>query len=115
MSFFVSSAKSKTGNLGGFQGADRLCQTLASAVGLGNNAWRAYSSVERDPNNNNQPTDARSRISNGPWYNAKGVMVAKDLAELQARKGDATLFIDSRGQFIPGNSPESPKPTSMTS
>jgi hypothetical protein len=42
MSFFVSSAKSKTANLGGLQGADRICQTLASAVGLGNNAWRAY-------------------------------------------------------------------------
>ena len=62
MSFFVSSAKSKTGNLGGLQGADRICQTLATAVGLGNNAWRAYLSVERDPNNNNQPTDASSRI-----------------------------------------------------
>jgi hypothetical protein len=111
MSFFVSSAKSKTGNLGGLQGADRICQTLATAVGLGNNAWRAYLSVERDPNNNNQPTDASSRIGNGPWFNAKGIMVAKDLAELQARKGDATLFVDERGQPVPGNWPGSPKPT----
>ena len=36
MSFFVSSAKSKTANLGGLRGADRICQDLASAVGLGN-------------------------------------------------------------------------------
>jgi hypothetical protein len=80
-------------------------------VGLGNNTWRAYLSVERDPNNNNQPTDASSRIGNGPWFNAKGIMVAKDLAELQARKGDATLFVDERGQPVPGNWPGSPKPT----
>jgi hypothetical protein len=111
MSFFVSSAKSKTGNLGGLQGADRICQTLAAAVRLGNNAWRAYLSVEHDPNNNNQPTDARSRIGNGPWFNANGIMVAKDLADLHARKGDATVFIDERGQRIPGNWPGSPKPT----
>ena len=109
MSFFVSSAKSKTGNLGGLSGADRICQNLASAVGLGNKTWRAYLSVERDPGSNN-PTDARSRIGNGPWFNANGVMVAKDLAELHARKGDATVFVDERGQPVPGNWPGSPSP-----
>jgi hypothetical protein len=111
MSFFVSSAKSKTGNLGGLRGADRICQELASAVGLGNKTWRAYLSVERDPDNGNKPTDARSRIGTGPWSNAKGVVVAKDLAELHARKGDADVFLDERGQRVPGNWPESPKPT----
>lgn len=111
MSFFVSSAKSKTGNLGGLSGADRVCQNLASAVGLGNKTWRAYLSVERDPDNNNKPTDARSRIGNGPWFNANGVMVAKDLAELHARKGEATVFVDERGQPVPGNWPGSPRPT----
>lgn len=110
MSFFVSSTKSKTGNLGGLRGADRTCQDLAAAVGLGNNAWRAYLSVERDPDNNNKPTDARSRIGNGPWYNAKGTLVAKDLAELHARKGDATVFLDERGEPVPGQWPGSPKP-----
>ena len=111
MSFFVSSAKSKTGNLGGLRGADRVCQNLAAAVGLGNKTWRAYLSVERDPDNDNKPTDARSRIGNGPWFNANGVMVAKDLAELHARKGEATLFVDERGQPVPGNWPGSPRPT----
>lgn len=109
MSFFVSSAKSKTGNLGGLAAADRICQDLASAVGLGNKTWRAYLSVERGPDTN-KPTDARSRIGNGPWFNAKGVMVAKDLAELHARKGDATLFLDERGQPVPGQWPGSPRP-----
>jgi len=110
MSFFVSSVKSKTANLGGLRGADRICQELATAVGLGNKTWRAYLSVERDPDNGNKPTDARSRIGNGPWLNAKGDLVAKDLAELHARKGDADVFVDERGQRIPGQWPESPKP-----
>jgi hypothetical protein len=111
MSFFVSSAKSKTGNLGGLRGADRICQLLASAVGLGNKTWRAYLSVEQDPDNDNKPTDARNRIGTGPWVNANGVVVAKDLAELHARKGDADVFVDENGQRVPGNWPGSPKPT----
>ena len=111
MSFFVSSAKSKTGNLGGLHGADRICQLLANAVGLGNKTWRAYLSVERDPDNDNRPTDARSRIGTGPWLNANGVVVAKNLDELHARKGDADVFLDENGQRIPGNWPGSPKPT----
>jgi hypothetical protein len=109
MSFFVSSAQSKTGNLGGLSGADRICQNLAAAVGLGSKTWRAYLSVDRDPATN-KPIDARSRIGNGPWFNANGVMVAKDLEELHARKGDATVFVDERGQPVPGNWPGSPRP-----
>jgi hypothetical protein len=110
MSVFVSSAKSKTGNLGGLRGADRICQNLASAAGLGHKTWRAYLSVERDPDNNSKPTDARSRIGNGPWFNANGVMVGKNVAELHARKGDPTVFVDERGQPVPGNWPGSPRP-----
>src|ERR1041384_7142462 len=67
MGFFVTSAKSKTGNLGGLAGADRICQNLASAVGQADKTWNAYLSVERDPANNDKPTDARDRIGNGPW------------------------------------------------
>jgi hypothetical protein len=111
MNFFVSSAKSKTGNLGGLSGADRICLMLANAVGLGNKTWHAYLSAERDPDNGNKPTDARSRIGAGPWTNAKGVVVAKNLEELHARKGEADLFLDERGQRVPGNWPNSPKPT----
>src|SRR3989338_8139469 len=61
MGAFVS-AKNKTGNLGGLAGADRLCQNLAAAAGHGDKTWRAYLSAERDPGNNNNPTDARNRI-----------------------------------------------------
>ena len=110
LSFFVSSAKSTTGNLGGLRGADAICQGLAAAVGRGAVTWRAYLSVERDPDNGNRATDARSRIGSGPWFNAAGVMVAKDLTELHARKGDAAVFVDERGARINGQWPGSPGP-----
>lgn len=110
MSFFVTSTGSKTANLGGLRGADKICQDLASAVGLGNKTWRAYLSAEKDPDNGNKATDARSRIGTGPWSNAKGEVVAKNLDELHARKGDADVFLDERGQRVPGQWPNSPKP-----
>ena len=111
MGFFVTSAKSKTGNLGGLVGADRICQTLAAAAGQGDKTWRAYLSAERDPANNNNPTNARDRIGNGPWFNANGLMVGNDLADLHARRGNSILLVDERGQMVPGNWPNSPKPT----
>jgi hypothetical protein len=110
MSFFVSSARSTTGNLGGLRGADNICQTLATAAGFGSKTWRAYLSVDRDADNGNRATDARSRIGTGPWQNANGVVVARDLTELHARKGDAAVFVDERGQRIPGQWTGSPSP-----
>src|SRR6266545_3024827 len=70
MSFFVSSTGSKTVNLGGLRGADKICQGLASAVGLGNKTWRAYLSAERDPDNGNKPTDERGQRVPGNWPNS---------------------------------------------
>src|SRR5262245_17780197 len=110
MTFFVTSATSVTGNLGGLHGADALCQRLAPVVGLGAKTWRAYLSVEHDSENGNRPTDARSRIGNGPWVNANGVTVAKDLIELHSRKGDAAVFVDEHGQRINGQWSGSPSP-----
>ena len=110
LSFFVTSAKSTTGNIGGLRGADALCQSLAQAAGAGSRTWRAYLSVESDPDNSNRPTDARSRIGNGPWVNAKGVTVAASLADLHARTGDATVFVDEKGQPINGQWAGSPAP-----
>ena len=110
MGFFVTSAKSKTGNLGGLAGADRVCQDLAAAVGQGDKTWRAYLSAERDPANNNNPADARDRIGDGPWFNANGLMVGKDLTDLHERRGTPTLLVDERGQPVPGNWPGSPRP-----
>jgi len=70
----------------------------------------AYLSVERDADNGNRPTDARSRIGNGPWVNANGVTVAANLTELHARRGDAAVFVDERGQRINGQWMGSPTP-----
>ena len=56
MRFFVTSTKSATGNLSGLRGADIMCHNLAAAVGAAHEDWRAYLSVERDPDNRNRPT-----------------------------------------------------------
>ena len=110
LSFFVTSATSVTGSLGGLTGADATCQRLAAAVGQGSRTWRAYLSVERDSSNANQPTHAKDRIGTGPWYNANVQVIANSVAELHSRKGDAALFLDERGQRINGQWTGSPSP-----
>jgi len=109
LSFFVTSVTSTTGNLVGLAGADATCQRLAGAVGSGR-TWRAYLSVERDPANGNQPTHARDRIGPGPWFNANRMAVANSVSELHSRTGDATVFVDERGQRINGQWTGSPAP-----
>ena len=74
MSFFVTSSNPKGGNLGGLAGADQVCQSLAKAAGAGQKTWRAYLSTST--------VDAKSRIGNGPWYNAKGELIAQNVADL---------------------------------
>jgi len=108
LSFFVSSATSATGNLGGLTGADATCQRLGAAAGEGARIWRAYLSVERGPNG--QPVNARDRIGSGPWYNANLQLIANNLSELHARSGDAAVFVDERGQRINGQWTGSPTP-----
>jgi len=83
MTFFVTSAGSGNGgNLGGLAGADRICQSLAQAAGAGNKTWRAYLSAAAA---NGQPAvNAKDRIGSGPWTNAKGVVVAKSVADLHS-------------------------------
>jgi hypothetical protein len=110
LSFFVTSTTNPTGNLGGLRGADALCQSLATAVGAGSKTWRAYLSVERDADNGNNPTNARTRIATGPWVNAAGVAVAANVNDLHARRGDASVFVDERGQRINGQWTGSPAP-----
>ncbi|MBI4886102.1 MAG: hypothetical protein HY824_03325 [Acidobacteria bacterium] len=108
--FFVTSATSVTGNLGGLAGADFTCGRLAQAAGFGGRAWRAYLSVEHDAANGNRPTDARDRIGSGPWYNASLALVADTLADLHARAGDAALLVDEGGRRINGQWSGSPGP-----
>jgi hypothetical protein len=82
MSFFVTSKNGGNGaNLGGLAGADRLCQSLASAAGAGGRTWRAYLSAQATTDGA-AAVNARDRIGRGPWRNAKGVVIASDVAQL---------------------------------
>ena len=81
MSFFVTSAGSGKGaDLGGLSGADQICQKLAASVGAGGQTWRAYLSTSA--NGMAAAVNARDRIGRGPWQNAKGVVIAKDVETL---------------------------------
>ncbi len=96
MSFFVTSvAKGDGANYGGLAGAAAHCQMLAQAAGRGNVKWVAYLSTQGPG-----AVNARDRIGQGPWYNARGTMIAANLAELH---GD-TLEVARMGNRINKNS-----------
>ena len=83
MTFFVTSeGKGNGADLGGLEGADAHCKALASAAGAKATNWRAYLSTTLP--GGDAGADARSRIGKGPWRNAKGVVVAKSLADLHS-------------------------------
>ena len=78
MTFFLTSAGPGSGaNLGGLQGADAHCQSLAGAVGAGGKTWRAYLSTTGPGGVN-----ARDRIGTGPWQNVEGTVVAENIDQL---------------------------------
>ncbi|MBL8473894.1 MAG: lectin [Rhodocyclaceae bacterium] len=78
MGFFVSSRGSGKGaDFGGLAGADKHCQALAAGAGAGSKTWHAYLSTSGAG-----AVNARDRIGAGPWKNAKGVVIAKDVVEL---------------------------------
>jgi hypothetical protein len=88
-SFFVTSIGIGNGaNLGGLAGADNYCQTLAQAAGAGAKTWRAYLSTQGS--DGKPAVNARDRIGNGPWQNSKGVVIAKDAAELHGAANNLT-------------------------
>jgi hypothetical protein len=98
MTFFVTSVGSGDGaKLGGLEGADAHCQKLASAVGAGDQTWRAYLSTQAK--DGKPAVNARDRIGEGPWHNAKGVLVARDQAHLH---GD-TVELARLGNLITKN------------
>ncbi|MER8827107.1 hypothetical protein NKH73_05540 [Mesorhizobium sp. M0938] len=97
MSFFVTSVGSGKGaDLGGLAGADAHCGSLAEAAGVTGKTWRAYLSTS--------DTDARDRIGNGPWFNAKGVKIADDVASLHSDANAITkqTALDEKGVVING-------------
>lgn len=107
MGFFITSqGLGKGGDLGGLAGADAHCQKLAAAAGGGSRTWRAYLSTTAS---GGQPAvNARDRIGRGPWHNAKGELIAKDVADLHGdverdrnniHKGSA---LNEKGEVVTG-------------
>jgi hypothetical protein len=121
MNFFVTSIPiGKGGDLGGLAGADAHCQSLAAAVGGANRTWHAYLSTQARPGVS--AISARDRIGSGPWYNAKGAMIAKGLDDLhgdtieQARLGNNVTKLSAlteKGEIVPGLN-DNPDPADRT-
>jgi hypothetical protein len=99
MSFFVgSSGSGKGADLGGLEGADRICRTLAEAVGAGGRTWRAYLSTQSPG-----AVNARDRIGSGPWVNAKGVVIAKNPDELHGTNNlTKQTALTEKGEVVNG-------------
>ena len=101
--FFVTSVGiGNGGNLGGLAGADNYCQQLAQAAGAGAKTWRAYLSTQAA--DGKPAVNARDRIGNGPWQNSKGVVIAKDVAELHSAANSLSkaTALSEKGDVING-------------
>lgn len=91
--FLTSSGIGNGGNLGGVAGADNHCQTLAQAAGFGApKVWHAYLSTQAA--DGKPAINARDRIGKGPWQNVKGVVIAKDVADLHSASNNLTKETD---------------------
>ena len=102
MTFFVTSTGTGQGaNLGGLSGADALCDQRAASVGAAGpgRTWRAYLSTS-----GSGAVSARERIGNGPWQNAKGVVVATSVADLHSANNKLSKqnSISEKGEVILG-------------
>ncbi|MBQ8103785.1 MAG: lectin [Afipia sp.] len=103
MTFFITSTPiGNGGNLGGLAGADNQCQTLAQAAGAGApKVWRAYLSTQAA--DGKPAINARDRIGKGPWTNAKGEVVAKDVADLHGPNAlTKQSALSEKGEVING-------------
>jgi hypothetical protein len=103
MSFFVTSVgKGDGANLGGLEGADAHCQALAEAAGSKKKGWKAYLSTTAP--GGDAGVNARDRIGKGPWRNAKGVVVATNVAQLHSAKNNVTkeTALDEKGAMVKG-------------
>ena len=110
MSFFITSVgKGDGANLGGLDGADAHCNALASAAGS-SRSFAAYLStsmvIDRstDPRTITNGISARDRIGSGPWYNAKGDLIAKDVEDLHSGGANINLQtgLDENGNLVNG-------------
>jgi hypothetical protein len=101
--FFVTSAgPGKGGDLGGLEGADKHCATLATAAGATAKTWHAYLSTQAA--DGKPAVNARERIGKGPWQNSKGVVIAKDVADLHSASNNLTkqTALSEKGEVING-------------
>ena len=101
MGFFISSVGlGQGGNLGGLEGADAHCAKLAEAAGSTGRTWRAYLSTQEK---GERGISARSRIGPGPWYNAKGELIASDLDQLHLNPNIVLrTALDENGNRVKG-------------
>ncbi len=98
--FFVTSVGSGKGaDLGGLDGADRHCETLAEAAGIRGKMWRAYLSTQGA-----NAVNAKDRIGRGPWQNAKGTVIAKDVADLHGPNNNLSkqTALTEKGELVKG-------------
>lgn len=105
MTFFVTSVgPGNGGDLGGLEGADRHCQSLAQVVGAGDRVWRAYLSTQAAKLGDTNFVNARDRIGSGPWQNAKGVVIARSVEDLHSPNSNLTKLtaLDERGLPVNG-------------
>jgi hypothetical protein len=103
MTFFVTSTGlGKGADLGGLSGADQHCQALATAAGAGSKTWRAYLSAQGKEGT--QTVNARDRIGKGPWHNAKGELIARDVEQLHGAGNNVTkqTALTEKGQTVAG-------------
>src|SRR5258708_17491547 len=103
MSFFLASTTlGKGGDLGGLAGADAHCQQLATAAGAGAKTWHAYLSSSETPTA--KGINARDRIGNGPWQNAKGAVIAQNVDDLHSanNKLSRETALTERGTMVSG-------------
>lgn len=103
MSFFVTSVNpGKGADLGGLEGADRHCQALATTAGAGSRTWRAYLSTQAPALNSPAFVNARDRIGTGPWQNAKGVVVARNVDDLHSASNNINkeTVLDEMGRPV---------------
>jgi hypothetical protein len=101
MTFFITSVGSGKGaDLGGLTGADKHCQALAQAAGAGDRIWRAYLSASAA--DGKPAVNARDRIGKGPWQNANGVVIAKNVDDLHSdnNKIDRETGLSEKGTRI---------------
>ena len=107
MTFFLTSAgKGKGADLGGIDGADAHCMALAKAAGSTRTNWKAYLSVTptKVADKDVPGINARDRIGKGPWVNAKGVVIARNVDDLHSARNKLsdTTGLTEKGEMIVG-------------